>query len=108
VQTGSAGVVPSTTVRCAHAAIIRRDGDSAEYGRAVACVWRTIGSTLAVKAFAASRFVATPFGCAVGDQGALFFGKGRVNVDHERVGVRAKHGDDEGHVGPFKPDMKAT
>jgi hypothetical protein len=31
-----------------------------------ACIWRTIGSTLAAKASAASRFAATPLACASG------------------------------------------
>ena len=78
-----------------------------------ACIWRTIGSTLAAKASAASRFAATPLACAsgrlvrlprtapcaffcasaalgpLGDQRPLFLRQGGVDVQHERVRVGA-------------------
>src|SRR5262245_32983132 len=36
--------------------------------------------------------------CALGDEGALLLRQGGVDVQHERIHVRAEFGDDEGHA----------
>ena len=87
----------------------------------LACICRTTGSTLAAKASAAARFAVAPLACAsprlvsvaqrgalrllcrqggagaVRDQGALFLGQRRIDMEHEGVRVRPKRGHYERH-----------
>jgi len=63
-QVPDRAVVPSPAPRRPHAAVIQRGGDGANVVTPDACIWRTMGSTLAAKASAASRFAAMPLACA--------------------------------------------
>jgi hypothetical protein len=45
---------------------------------------------------------------ALRDQAALLLDQRRVEMQHERVGVRAKLGHDERHALAIRPEMKAT